>query len=39
MITLFVNKRESKYSFSQHGIKVIEEVRNIRVRVSPCGQF
>ena len=25
--------------FSQHGIKVIKEFENARVRVSPCGQF
>ena len=27
------------FLFSQHGIKVIEEFGNIRVRVLPCGQF
>ena len=27
------------FIFSQHGIRVIKEIENTRVRVSPCGQF
>ena len=31
--------RINVFLFSQHGIKAIKEIKNTRVRVSPCGQF
>ena len=31
--------RMNVFFFSQHGIRVIKEFENTRVRVSPCGQF
>ena len=31
--------RINVFLFSQHGIRAIKEFENIRVRVSPCGQF
>ena len=31
--------RINVFLFSQHGIRVIKEFENTRVRVSPCGQF
>ena len=36
-VSSFVNNENTKFIFSQHGIRAIEEFENIRVRVSLCG--